>query len=142
MKKSELKQMVKERIDLEMNRMIQKAAENMTKLRFVKGSKFGKKSYFQTMDGHVSLQVLKTRLNMLPVYKNYKADMTLSKMCPYCTEEDDGTEHLVECEEIGRTLLKGENLRNTDNGQLWRQLIERITFNLQNRTIGRKNEKK
>ena len=138
MKKSELKQMVKERIDLEMNRMIQKAAENMTKLRFVKGSKFGKKSYFQTMDGHVSLQVLKTRLNMLPVYKNYKADMTLSKMCPYCTKEEDGTEHLVECKEIGRTLLKGEDVRNRDNGQLWRQLIERITFNLQNRTVARK----
>ena len=36
MKKSELKKMVKEKIDLEMNRMIQKAAENMTKLRFVR----------------------------------------------------------------------------------------------------------
>ena len=64
--------------------------------------------------------------------------MMLCKMCPYCSKEEDGTEHLVECKELGRTLLKGEDIRNTDNGQLWRQLIERITFNLQNRTIEKK----
>ena len=49
MKKSELKKIVKERIDAEMNKMIQKAAENMTKMRFVKGTRFGRKSYFEEM---------------------------------------------------------------------------------------------
>ena len=133
MKKSELKKIVKERIDAEMNKMIQKAAENMTKMRFVKGTRFGRKSYFEEMDGHASLQVLKTRLNMLHIYKNYKADLTLSKMCPYCWKEEDETEHLVECRELGRTMLVGKDIRNVENGQLWRQLNERITFNLQNR---------
>ena len=55
MKKSELKKIVKERIDAEMNKMIQKAAENMTKMRFVKGTRFGRKSYFEEMDGQRKL---------------------------------------------------------------------------------------
>ena len=118
---------------MEMNRIVQKAAENMTKMRFLKGSKFGRKPYLDEMDGHASLQVLKTRLNMLPIYRNYKADLTLCKMCPYCLEVEDGTEHLVECKKLGRTMLKGEDIGNAENGQLWRQLNERITFNLQNR---------
>ena len=105
----------------------------MTKMRFLKGSKFGRKPYLDGMDGHASLQVLKTRLNMLPIYKNYKADLSLSKMCPYCLEEEDGTEHLVECSKLGRTMLKGDDIADIGNGQLWRQLNERITFNLQNR---------
>ena len=62
MKKSQLKKMVKEEIEKEMNRMIQKAAENMTKLRFIKGDKFGRKSYMEEMDGQASLLVLKTRV--------------------------------------------------------------------------------
>ena len=133
MKKSQLKKMVKEEIEKEMNRMIQKAAENMTKLRFVKGSEFGRKPYLDGMDGHASLEILKTRLNMQRVYKNYKADMKLNKMCPYCGTEEDGTEHLVDCQEFGRTMLTSEDIRNTSNTQLWRQLNERITFNLRNR---------
>ena len=133
MKKSQLKKMVKEEIEKEMNRMIQKAAENMTKLRFIKGDKFGRKSYMEEMDGQASLLVLKTRLNMLPVYKNYKGDMTLNKMCQYCFSEEDSTEHLVDCKELGRTMLSSEDIKNTNNKELWRQLIERITFNLENR---------
>ena len=53
------------------------------------------------MDGQASLLVLKTRLNMLPVYKNFKGDMTLNKMCQYCFSEEDSTEHLVDCKELG-----------------------------------------
>ena len=133
MKKSELKKMVKKKINEEMNRSIQKAAENMTKLRFIKGESFERKEYINEMSGYESLQTIRTRLNMQPVYQNYKGDVSLGKLCPYCTRKEDSTEHLVECEELGRTMLKSQDLTNTKNTQLWRQLNERIGFNIDNR---------
>ena len=63
--------------------MIQKAADNMTKMRFMKGEVFERKKYVEKMNGHESLRVLKTRLNMQPVYKNFKADVKLEKQCPF-----------------------------------------------------------
>ena len=39
-------------------------------------------------------------------------------MCPYCSMEKDGTEHLVECDKLGETLLKGEDIRNTDDATM------------------------
>ena len=133
MRKSELKKDVKKEICREMNRMIQKAADNMTKMRFMKGEVFARKKYVEKMNGHESLRVLKTRLNMQPVYKNFKADVKLEKQCPYCVQSEDNTEHLVECKAVGRTLLTREDLKNTEDIQMWRQINERITFNIDNR---------
>ena len=79
MRKSELKKKVKKEIGKEMNRIIQKAADNMTKMRFMKGETFERKKYVEEMNGHDSLKVLKTRLNMQPVYKNFKANVKLDK---------------------------------------------------------------
>ena len=134
MKKSELKRKVKERIDEEMTKMIQKAASNMPKLRFMRGEKFERKRYIKEMGGYDSLQVLRTRLNMQSVYRNYKGDVKLAKHCPYCLEAEDDTEHLIECKELGRTMLRRSDLQNTENTELWRQLNERISFNIDNRT--------
>ena len=75
MMKSELKRRVKNRIEEEMEESIQKAAEHMNKMKFMKGEKFERKAYVKDMGGHDSLQVLKIRLNMQPVFKNYKGDM-------------------------------------------------------------------
>ena len=135
MKKSELKRKVKERIDEEMTKMIQKAANNMTKLRFIKGEKFERKKYFKEMSGNDSLQVMRSRLNMQVVYGNYKGDVKLAKHCPYCLEAEDNTEHLVECTELGRTMLRKSDLKNNENKELWRQLNERIAFNINNRAV-------
>ena len=133
MTKSELKRRVKSRIEEEMEESIQKAAENMTKMRFMRGEKFERKAYVKDMGGHDSLQVLKTRLNMQPVFKNYKGDITMTRHCPYCMLHEDDTEHLVECDTLGNTMLRGDNMKNTDNTELWRQLNERVKFNINNR---------
>ena len=113
--------------------MIQKAAGSMTKLRFMKGEIFERKKYLNEMGGYDCQQTIKTRLNMQPVYHNYKGDIKLKKHCPYCLCEEDNTEHLLECKELGRTMLTREDIRNTENTQLWRQLNERICFNIENR---------
>lgn len=133
MRKSELKKKVKKEIGKEMNRIIQKAAVNMTKMRFMKGETFERKKYVEEMNGHDSLKVLKTRLNMQPVYKNFKANVKLEKQCPYCVQSEDSTEHLVECKAVGRSMLTSEDLKDTEDIQMWRQITERITFNIENR---------
>ena len=133
MRKSELKKKVKAEIGKDMNRMIQKAAENMTKMRFMKGETFGRKKYVDEMSGHESLKVIKTRLNMQPVYKNFKANVKLVKECPYCVQYEDSTEHLIQCKAVGRSMLTSEDLKDTEDIQLWKQLNERISFNIENR---------
>ena len=83
--------------------------------------------------GTESLKILKTRLNMQPVYQNFKGDIKLERHCPYCIQNEDSTEHLVECQGLGSTWLKSDDLKNTDDTQLWRQINERIHFNIENR---------
>ena len=133
MRKSELKAKVKQRISVEMNRMVQQAAVNMTKMRFMRGDTFGRKKYLMESSGTESQKILKTRLNMQPVYQNFKGDIKLDRHCPYCIQNEDSTEHLVECQGLGRTWLNREDLKNTDNTQLWRQLNERISCNIEYR---------
>ena len=56
------------------------------------------------MDATSATQVIKTRLNMIRIYGNYKGDLTLPRPCPLCKMEDDTTEHLVSCQELGITI--------------------------------------
>ena len=76
------------------------------------------------------LHTLKTRLNMLPIYANYKGDLTLDRICTHCNKEEDKTEHLLECEALGNTVLKREDLQNTNNTELWKLMNERTRFNI------------
>ena len=67
--------------------------------------------------------VIKTRLNMLPVYGNYKGDLTLRRLCKWCDEEDDTTEHFLTRKAKGISNIKPEQLRNEDNPELWRHMV-------------------
>ena len=133
MNKSELKKKVKEEIRMITDKMIGKERSKMTKLRFTKDNQFERKQYISTFDGFQAMQTLKTRLNMQPIYANYKADIKMERMCPYCTAEEDTTEHLIECNGLGTTILDKEDLKNTDNQQLWKMINERVNFNINNR---------
>ena len=74
--------------------------------------------------------IIKTRLNMLPVFANYKGDVSMEKTCAHCKMADDNTEHLVECRQLGDTILKREDICNDENPELWKLLNERIQYNL------------
>ena len=123
--------MVKQRIEKVMEEVISKAGE-MKKMRFIQRNTFGRQAYITELDGEECLFTLKTRLNMLPIYGNYKGDITMQRRRPYCKKVDDTTEHLVECPQLGRTMLTQEDLKRT-NSQIWRILNERIRFNLKHR---------
>ena len=133
MKKSELKKTVKERINNKMEGMFEETAKKMKKLRFITDFKCKRKEYFTQMDGFECLQTIKTRLNMLPVYANYRADVSMQSTCEHCGKVEDNTEHLVECEVLGETIITKENLKDTSNAHTWRLINERVRFNLDNR---------
>ena len=64
------------------------------------------------------------------MYDNYKGDYRLPRMCPHCEQEEDTTEHLVECEALGPSCFHREDMKNDQNIELWKQMIERIQVNM------------
>ena len=132
MLKSQLKKTIKERLS---NRMVDviKKTMHMTKSRFQNvPTKLETKKYINNLSGTESLKTLKTRLNMQPVYGNFKCDITKQRVCQHCNKEDDTTEHLVSCK-IFETGLDPEMLKNEDNYELWKQINQLIDFNLNHR---------
>ena len=70
MKKSKLKKMVKEKINEKMNNIVQKAAENMTKMRFVKEESFGRKKYLNELTGYECLETIHSFIHSLSLFNN------------------------------------------------------------------------
>ena len=84
MKKSELKKKIKTQIE---KKMVDKVNSqlHMKKLRFIRRqSNFNRNEYVVEMDASSAIQVMKTRLNMLPIYGNYKHDLSIPRSCPLC----------------------------------------------------------
>ena len=133
MEKRKLKKIVKNRINKGMENMIKKVAGKMKKLRFIDAETFERKRYIQELDGFECIQAVKTKLNMLRVYGNYKSDTKMERLCPYCRKEEDTTEHIIECKELGESILTAQDLKNTDNSSMWRIINERTRFNIDNR---------
>ena len=87
------------------------------------------------MNAKSATQVMKTRLNMLPIYGNYKHDLSLPRPCPLCKREDDTTEHMILCREVGCDNIALEDLFDQDNVELWNQINEVIKHNVEKRRI-------
>ena len=132
MTKSLLKQEIKAQLNNLTIEVINKTL-HMTKLRFITSpQQLKRREYIDNMAGSEALKTLKTRLNMQPVYGNYKGDLTKPRLCQYCEEEDDTTEHLVSCNVFGWKFEK-EQLSNEKNTELWLQINQLVDFNLKNR---------
>ena len=132
--KSKVKSLLKEKINIKMKNIVQVAGTNMKKLRFIKEASNSKqKPYILELDGYEALKTIKLKLNMTPIYGNFKGDVTKPQRCPYCNDEDDTTEHLLTCSVFQPNGFTIENLENDDNPELWRQLNEMVSFNLKNR---------
>ena len=110
---------------------------HMSKLRFVNPSDtFCRKQYLLKMDGFSAIKTLKIRLNMLPVYGNFKGDLTLPRTCKWCDiEEDDTTEHFLTCAKMGVCNITPEHLRNEDDVELWNLINKTVDENLAQRLV-------
>ena len=119
MTKAALKRKLKEEIGKSMLQTISHV--KMRKLRFIgEPSKFERSPYIEKMDAVAAIQVIKIRLNMLPIYGNYKGNLALMRPCPLCGEVDDTTEHLVSCKKLNVNGFTSEDLKNNSNTEMWR----------------------
>ena len=135
MSKAQLKKNVKMGIEKRMTQIVKKQL-HATKLRFVtKMEEFKRKVYIEKMDATSAIQVLRTRLNMLPIYGNYKGNISLPRPCPLCKMTDDTTEHLVTCKEVENDNLSEKDLMNDDNIELWHQINNVISHNMEKRNF-------
>ena len=127
--KSELKKKVKEQLNKRMVSVIRQRKEHSSKMRFVSCEELKRKKYIINSEGNQTIETMKTRMNMLPVYGNYKNEVKLSVMCPYCSCQEDTTEHLLQCEAWGSSNFQDEDLCNEENVSMWTQINERIHLN-------------
>ena len=87
------------------------------------------------MDANSATQVMKTRLNMLPIYGNYKHDLSIPRPCPLCKLEDDTTEHMILCPEVENDGITPEHLKGQENSELWNRINEVIKHNVEKRKV-------
>ena len=130
--KSQLKKLVKDQINERMSQLVKKKSLTMKKMRFVKeeADEFGRKMYLVKMTGAEAMKTLKIRLNMIPIYGNFRGDVYLRRRCVHCGESDDTTEHLISCKVFGNNHFTSSHLQNDQNIELWKQINELVDTNL------------
>jgi hypothetical protein len=128
--KNVLKKIVKRKIIERMNATMIDSKRRYKKMRFLNCEDFKLKNYIKFGRGNDALDALKTRLNMREIYGNYKGDYALQRLCPYCEEEEDTTEHLIDCAVFGPSQFTIEDLANEDNIELWKQINEKVAVNM------------
>ena len=135
MTKAELKKEIKSQIE---RKMFEKVNDHlhMKKMRFVcQQTKFNRSKYVVDMDAKSAIQVMKTRLNMLPIYGNFRNDLSMSRPCPLCKLDDDTTEHMISCREVENDNIAPDDLINQDNVELWEQINVVIKHNVEKRRV-------
>ena len=92
------KNIVKQRIETFLNKQLQDQKVTKTKLRFL--NNFSQEKYLEEAEFKDSITMLKIRLNMIETKCNYKNNYICNTKCELCKEQDDTTEHLIQCEII------------------------------------------
>ena len=134
LEKGPLKKLIKSKLNTRMLKVISCAHPQMSKMRFLRQSDtFYRKKYIVHLKGKETIQALRTRLNMIPIYGNYRGDLNLKRLCPHCEESDDTTEHILNCKMFHSTL-SSDDIYNDSNVETWKQILEVTNFNLEHRT--------
>ena len=132
------KEQLKNKMKLEIgNRMVRNINNqlHLTKMRFVKKQEeFCRKDYIKKMDAKDAIQTLRTRLNMIRIYGNYKGDISLTRPCPLCRMADDTTEHLITCGEVDNDNISTDDLVE-ENTEIWHQINIIIANNMEKRRM-------
>ena len=118
MKKSDWKRTVKDKIQNQIQERVEKEMENKTRLRTVREDKWERKEYITTSDSDLVKDIIKIRLYMWELKKNYPREENYTK-CPICNQKEDTTEHVLECQ-TAKTLHKIRD--NTPNQ--WAEVVK------------------
>ena len=95
--KGEWKRKLKEEIQKRVEKRWQEKVKTMTKLRHLKGKKFGKSKYVLDATTEEASEFMKIRLEMKDIGKNYGKD----RKC--ICNEDETIEHIIKCKEVNGT---------------------------------------
>ena len=97
MEQSECKRTVKDKVQDSIQERVEKEMENKTKLRTVREDKWERKEYIATCDSNLVKDIIKIRLHMWELKKNYSREEEHTK-CPICNQKEDTTKHVLECQ--------------------------------------------
>ena len=90
------------------------------KARTIKDDKWERKEYTEQCKGDVVKDIIKIRLYMWDLKKNYKKEEE-QPLCPLCKIEEDTTEHVLRC---GRdTNRKQRNIKNNTEEE-WDEVVQ------------------
>ena len=94
--KNECKRIMKKKVKEVIQKKLEDAKKDMTKMRFLKS--FEIENYIDKVNYDECVTVLKLRLNMIETKCNYKGKFQNDLSCPLCKTALDTTEHLIECQ--------------------------------------------
>ena len=118
MKKSDWKRTVKDKTQNQIQERVEKEMENKTKLRTVREDKWERKEYITTCDSDLVKDIIKIRLHMWELKKNYPREEE-GKKCPICNQKEDITEHVLE----RQTTEKEYKIRDNTPNQ-WAEVVK------------------
>ena len=127
MKKSDWKRTVKDKIQNQIQERVGKEMENKTKLRTVQEDNSERKEYITTCDSDLVKDIMKIRLHMWELKKNYPREEEGTK-CPICNQKEVATEHVLECQ-TAETVYKIRD--NTPNQ--WAEVVKLYRQNKEQR---------
>ena len=94
--KNECKRIMKKKVKEVIQKKLEDAKKDMTKMRFLKS--FEIENYIDKVNYDECVTLLKLRLNMIETKCNYKGKFQNDLSCPLCKTALDTTEHLIECQ--------------------------------------------
>ena len=90
MKKLEWKRTIKDKVQNKVQERVEKEIENKTKIRTVREYKWERKEYVATCDSDLVKDIIKIRLHMWKLKKNYPREEE-DMECPICKQKEDNT---------------------------------------------------
>ena len=117
--KSEWKRVVKEKVEMAVREEV-KEKLTMKKLRFSKDTE--RKEYLKECGMEEVKKMMKVRLNMTELKPNFCGKYQ-DRICPACEEEDETTEHVIQCSAykrlVGHKLKCDEPVKDLMNDTKW-----------------------
>ena len=101
---------------------------NKTKFRTVRDDKWERKEYITTCDSDLVKDIIKIRLHMWELKKNYQREEEDTK-CPICNQKEDTTEHVLECQ-TAETVYK---IKDNNTPNQWAEVVKLYRQNKEQR---------
>ena len=90
------------------------------KTRTIKDDKWERKKYIEQCKGDIVKDIIKIRLHMWDLKKNYKKEEE-QPLCPLCEIEEDTREHVLRC---GRDTDRNQRNIKNNTEEEWEEVVQ------------------